>query len=194
MIPEKDFGFFLAALRFSADKHRNQRRKDPEKNPYINHPIQVAETLWSVGGITVINTLVAAILHDTIEDTDTSPAEIQCNFGEAVLDLVLEVSDNKSLPKMERKRLQVENAPHKSPAAKCLKLADFICNLREYTNPRQQIGRWNASRGICSGLKRWLPACAVSILRLKNVMIWNWHAGRKRSIFNQASFHPSRDL
>jgi guanosine-3',5'-bis(diphosphate) 3'-pyrophosphohydrolase len=136
MIPEKDFGFFLAALRFSADKHRNQRRKDPEKNPYINHPIQVAETLWSVGGITEINVLVAAILHDTIEDTDTSPAEIQCNFGEAVLDLVLEVSDNKSLPKMERKRLQVENAPHKSPAAKCLKLADFICNLRDiYQSP-----------------------------------------------------------
>jgi guanosine-3',5'-bis(diphosphate) 3'-pyrophosphohydrolase len=131
MTPEQDIGFFLAALSFSADKHRNQRRKDPEKTPYINHPIQVAELLWSVGGIKKMHVLVAAILHDTVEDTDTRPVEIQRVFGEAVLSLVLEVSDNKSLPKQERKRLQIENAPHKSPAAKCLKLADFICNLRD---------------------------------------------------------------
>jgi guanosine-3',5'-bis(diphosphate) 3'-pyrophosphohydrolase len=131
MIPEHEFSLFLAALRFSADKHRNQRRKDAVKTPYINHPIEVVEVLWFVGGIRDLTILIAAILHDTIEDTGTSPEEIQHHFGEEVLRLVLEVSDNKSLPKMERKRLQIESAPHKSHMARCIKLADFICNLRD---------------------------------------------------------------
>jgi guanosine-3',5'-bis(diphosphate) 3'-pyrophosphohydrolase len=131
MIPEKEVGLLLTALRFSADKHRNQRRKDALKSPYINHPIEVAETLWSVGGIRDLPVLIAAVLHDTIEDTDTIPEEIQRHFGEAVLRLVLEVTDNKRLPKLERKRLQIEMASHKSPLAKCIKLADFVCNLRD---------------------------------------------------------------
>jgi guanosine-3',5'-bis(diphosphate) 3'-pyrophosphohydrolase len=131
MIPEKEVGLLLTALRFSADKHRNQRRKDALKSPYINHPIEVAETLWSVGGIRDLPVLIAAVLHDTIEDTDTIPEEIQRHFGEAVLRLVLEVTDNKHLPKLERKRLQIEMASHKSPLAKCIKLADFVCNLRD---------------------------------------------------------------
>jgi len=136
MIPEQEFGLFLTALRFSADRHRHQRRKDPAKSPYINHPIEVAELLWSVGGIREMNVLIAAVLHDTIEDTDTSPEEIQRHFGEAVLAPVLEVSDNKNLPKAERKRLQIETAPHKSVPAKCIKLADSICNLRDiYQTP-----------------------------------------------------------
>jgi GTP diphosphokinase / guanosine-3',5'-bis(diphosphate) 3'-diphosphatase len=131
MITEQDFGLFLTALRFSADKHRTERRKDADATPYINHPIQVAELLWTVGGIRETSALIAALLHDTIEDTGTRPDEIRDQFGETVLDLVLEVTDNKSLPKAERKRLQIELAPHKKPLAKCIKLADFICNLQD---------------------------------------------------------------
>lgn len=124
-------GILLKAIHFSAIKHRDQRRKDPPQSPYINHPIQVVETLWDVGGIRDDATLVAAILHDTIEDTLTSPDEIRSHFGEEVLTLVLEVTDDKTLPKPERKRLQIEHAPHISPGAKLIKLADKISNLAD---------------------------------------------------------------
>ena len=123
-------GQLLEALRFSAEKHRNQRRKDNAKSPYINHPIEVTQLLWDVGGVRDVDVLVAAILHDTIEDTETRPEEISDRFGENVLSLVMEVTDDKSLPKQERKRLQIEHAPHKSYGAKLIKLADKSCNVR----------------------------------------------------------------
>lgn len=126
---KEDIGILLKVLRFSAHKHRNHRRKDSGKSPYINHPIEVAETLWRIGGIRNVVTILGAILHDTIEDTDTNPVEIESLFGEEVLSLVLEVTDDKSLPKMQRKQLQIETAAHKSEWAKQLKLADKICNI-----------------------------------------------------------------
>jgi GTP diphosphokinase / guanosine-3',5'-bis(diphosphate) 3'-diphosphatase len=131
MIPERELGLFLKALRFAAEKHRIKPRKDAAQTPYINHPIAVVELLWVVGGIREMQILIAAILHDIVEDTDTNPEEIQRYFGEAVLGFVLELSDNKSLPKNKRKRLQIETAPGKTPEAKCIKLADFVCNLRD---------------------------------------------------------------
>jgi guanosine-3',5'-bis(diphosphate) 3'-pyrophosphohydrolase len=123
-------GQLLEAVRFAADKHRNQRRKDSERSPYINHPIEVVQLLWEVGGVRDVDVLLAAILHDTIEDTDTRPEEISDRFGEDVLSYVLEVTDDKSLPKSERKRLQIVNTPHKSYGAKLIKLADKSCNVR----------------------------------------------------------------
>lgn len=119
------------ALRFAAVRHSRQRRKDVDGTPYINHPIAVVDTLWRVGGLRHVPTLVAGILHDTLEDTDTAPEELRALFGEEVADVVLEVTDDKALPKGERKRLQVERAPHGTVAAKCVKLADKICNLRD---------------------------------------------------------------
>jgi len=124
-------GLILKAVRFAAEKHIDQRRKDSKSSPYINHPIQVAETLWEVGDIRDLTLLVASILHDTVEDTGTKPEEIGAEFGEDVLALVLEVTDDKSLPKHVRKQLQVENAPHKTHNAKLLKLADKICNVND---------------------------------------------------------------
>ena len=124
-------GILLKAIHFSALKHRDQRRKDIPKSPYINHPIQVAEMLWEIGGVRDVATLAAAILHDTIEDTATSPEEIHAHFGQEILGLVLEVTDDKRLPKPERKRLQIEHALHISPPAKLIKLTDKICNLAD---------------------------------------------------------------
>ncbi len=124
-------GVILQALRFAAEKHNDQRRKDARSSPYINHPIQVAETLWTVGGVREAALLVAAVLHDTIEDTATTPEELKARFGEEVLGLVLEVTDDKSLPKQVRKQLQVEHAPHRSVRAKQIKLADKINNVRD---------------------------------------------------------------
>jgi (p)ppGpp synthase/HD superfamily hydrolase len=123
-------GQLFEAIRFAADKHRNQRRRDSAKSPYINHPIEVVQLLWKVGGVRDMNVLLAAILHDTVEDTDTRPEEISDRFGEEVRSLVMEVTDDKSLPKSERKLLQIETAPHKSYGAKLIKLADKSCNVR----------------------------------------------------------------
>ncbi|MGZ9222978.1 MAG: HD domain-containing protein, partial [Anaerolineales bacterium] len=99
-------GLILRATRFAAEKHDDQRRKDSRASPYINHPIRVAEMLWTVGDVRDATLLVASILHDTVEDTDTSPDEIKREFGEAVLALVLEVTDDKSLPQQVRKQRQ----------------------------------------------------------------------------------------
>jgi GTP diphosphokinase / guanosine-3',5'-bis(diphosphate) 3'-diphosphatase len=130
----KDIEMILSALKFSAGKHRNQRRKDAEASPYINHPIQVAELLWNVGEVRDIVVILGALLHDTIEDTQTSPEEIEQFFGKEVLELVLEVTDDKRLSKTERKRLQIVQAPNKSTRAKQLKMSDKICNVRDITN------------------------------------------------------------
>jgi len=126
-----DIAKILKALRFSSEKHKDQRRKGAEGLPYINHPIDVAETLWSVGGVRDVDVIVAAILHDTVEDTTTTPAELEELFGPIVRSLVQEVTDDKSLPKVERKRLQVEHAPHLSAGAKQIKLADKISNIND---------------------------------------------------------------
>jgi GTP diphosphokinase / guanosine-3',5'-bis(diphosphate) 3'-diphosphatase len=120
----------LDAAFFSARKHTHQRRKNIEDIPYINHPLEVAHLLSSVGGITDEEILCAALLHDTVEDTGTSASEIETLFGPVVTGYVLEVSDNKALPKAERKKLQVKHAQSLSKGATLIKLADRISNLR----------------------------------------------------------------
>lgn len=131
---EKEMDLILRAIKFSADKHRHQRRKGEEALPYVNHPIDVAESLWSVGGVRDVKIIAAAILHDTIEDTEATADEIEQLFGPEVLALVKEVSDDKSLPKAQRKQLQIEHAAHKSAAAKQIKLADKMSNVRDITS------------------------------------------------------------
>ena len=143
---EESTTLLLAALKFAAHKHTRQRRKDLEATPYINHPIEVAEVISRIGGITELPTLLAAILHDTIEDTETTPQEIEDCFGQEVLLLVQEVTDDKSLPKQERKRLQVEHAPNLSTHAKLIKIGDKICNVSEI-RPAQPV-EWPLQRKL----------------------------------------------
>ncbi len=119
------------ALAFAADKHRRQRRKDAEASPYINHPIALARVLSVEAGLADAKLLAAAVLHDTLEDTETSYEELRERFGRTVAAVVLEVTDDKTLPKEERKRLQIEHAAHISRRAKLVKLADKICNVRD---------------------------------------------------------------
>lgn len=121
---------YTNCINFAAIKHRDQRRLDSAKTPYINHPIGVANIL-AAAGESDLNLLMSAILHDTVEDTDTSFSEIEENFGKEVRAIVEEVTDDKSLPKLERKRLQIEHASHCSHKAKLLKLADKLYNLRD---------------------------------------------------------------
>ncbi len=123
-------GELLHALEFAAAKHRDQRRKDQAASPYINHPLAVVTLLWD-HGVRDRVPLLAAILHDTIEDTATTRDELVAAFGEDVAACVCEVTDDKSLPKERRKELQVEHGPHLSTHAKLVKLADKTANLKD---------------------------------------------------------------
>lgn len=122
----------LRAAAYAADKHRlGAPRKGKDATPYINHPIAVANLLTSEAQIDDVMVLQAALLHDVVEDTPTPLSELETQFGAAVASLVQEVTDDKSLPKEERKRLQVVKAASKSKGAAWLKAADKTCNLRE---------------------------------------------------------------
>ncbi len=166
MTPDTREALLFEALAFAADKHRDQRRKGREASPYINHPIAVARLL-AAHGVTDITTLQGAVLHDTLEDTETSPRELAAAFGPAVRDLVLEVTDEKALARLERKERQVRGAPTLSDAAKLIRIADKIANVRDVTHhpPDWSLERrldyldWtervvNGCRGVCSPLER----------------------------------------
>lgn len=130
---QKDLILILKALTFSAEKHRHQRQDDAAASPYINHPIALV-SLLSEHGVTDSETLCAGLLHDTLEDTDTTYAELKESFGRKISDIVQEVSDDKLLPFAERRRLQVAKAQVASKEAKLVKLADKTCNLRDIVN------------------------------------------------------------
>src|SRR5664279_3761607 len=121
----------LAAISFAATKHSRQRRKDVDASPYINHPLQLAHVLATEGGVTDVETLMAAVLHDTVEDTLTTYEELAGAFGETVATAVMEVTDDKKLAPAVRKERQVDHAPHLSERAALVKLADKTSNLRD---------------------------------------------------------------
>lgn len=136
----------VRALTFAAEKHRDQRRKDAGASPYINHPIALANVLVNEGGIDDPVVICAALLHDTVEDTETSFEELEDHFGKVIADVVREVTDDKALPKAERKQMQVRHAATASHAARLVKLADKICNLRDMmTSPP---AGWDLARRI----------------------------------------------
>ncbi len=150
----------LRAMTFAAEKHKNQSRKNAGGTPYINHPLAVAELLAREGGVVDISVLVAAVLHDTIEDTETTSDELKNLFGPEVAEVVAEVTDDKSRPKAERKRLQVEHAARLSTRAKLVKLADKICNVRDVADDPPKD--WPLAQGLAARTK-------AGVLRLGKV-------------------------
>lgn len=155
----------LSAIAFAAHKHRDQRRKDQAASPYINHPISLANVLANEAGIDDERVLIAAILHDTIEDTETTEQELVREFGKEIADIVMEVTDDKLLAKAERKRLQIEHASTISRRAKLVKLADKISNLRDIANSppsdwslarKQEYFDW--AKAVVDGLRGAHPA------------------------------------
>ena len=128
----------LKAVSYAAEQHVRQRRKGIPKGthkrtPYINHPLRVA-SLLAKAGVNDIAVLSAAILHDTVEDTDTTEHDLRREFGDEITNIVLEVTDDKELPKPERRRLQIEHAPRLSVGAALVKLADKVDNIRDLTD------------------------------------------------------------
>jgi guanosine-3',5'-bis(diphosphate) 3'-pyrophosphohydrolase len=158
----------LDAASFAAKKHTGQKRKGSDGEPYINHPIEVANLLVNIGKVEDDDMIVSALLHDTVEDCGVRYEEIAEKFGSVVANYVRELTDDKSLPKEERKRLQIEHAPHLSLEAKQIKLADKISNIRDVTeNPpdgwdvgrRREYVEWGENvvaglRGANKGLER----------------------------------------
>jgi guanosine-3',5'-bis(diphosphate) 3'-pyrophosphohydrolase len=155
------------ALRFAAEKHRDGRRKGDIAAPYINHPITVAEQLAAAGLEQDTDLLIAALLHDVLEDTQTSAEELRQRFGERVAGIVLELTDDKGLDWRERKRLVVESIGAKSRAAQLIKLSDLTANVTDLIHhpPNWSIERkrgylaWaervvGAMRGVQPNLER----------------------------------------
>jgi guanosine-3',5'-bis(diphosphate) 3'-pyrophosphohydrolase len=128
--PNNQLDAILSAAHFAAEKHANQKRKGKAGEPYINHLLEVAQLISGAIPEPDTNLVIAALLHDVIEDAGVTKEELVERFGSDVANLVAEVTDDESLPKVERKRLQVENAPKKSIRAQQIKLADKISNLR----------------------------------------------------------------
>ena len=143
----------LKATKFSALKHQNQKRKDG-KTPYIIHPISVAMILAEIGGVDDKEILSAALLHDTIEDTDTSAQELDKEFGPRIRIIVEELTDNNQLTFSQRKQMQIDNAPHLSKDATLVKIADKISNVSDVIeNPPSE---WNQKR--CNKYVDWAEA------------------------------------
>lgn len=128
---ENDASLLIRAIDFAARKHRMQRRKDREASPYVNHPVALMSVLCVEADIRDARVLAAAALHDTVEDTEATLEELEAEFGSEIAGIVAEVTDNKTLPKAERKRLQIEHASRLSREAALVKFADKICNLRD---------------------------------------------------------------
>jgi (p)ppGpp synthase/HD superfamily hydrolase len=141
-MPENPVLLFARALGFAARKHVHQRRKGELAEPYVNHLSDVARLLATATDGNDITLIVAGLLHDTLEDTEATLTELATEFGQEVAELVAEVTDDKSLPKSERKRLQVETAPQKSARARMIKLADKTSNLHSLISspPRDWSG------------------------------------------------------
>lgn len=124
-------GLIVRAAYFAGEKHRMQRRGDIEATPYINHPLELAAILTDEVRVTDVNTICAALLHDTLEDTETTSTELINLFGEDITSLVLEVSNDMDLSSQMRRAYEFEKVPDLSHRAKLIKLADKLANIRD---------------------------------------------------------------
>lgn len=123
------FSQLLEAIFFVAQRHSTQRRKGPGGQPYVNHLIEAATLLATVGGVTDVEVLMAAVLHDVLEDTPTTREEVLALFGARVLLLVESLTDDKALPRAERREQVLAHLPHADDATKVVKLADLCSNV-----------------------------------------------------------------
>lgn len=129
LITEEDSIKILNAVSFAAEKHKLQVRKNAQKTPYIIHPLGVACYVMEIGGVYEPEVIIGALLHDTLDDSLTSPTEIATSFGKKTAEYVMEMTGNKELSLKERKKQQIIQALHQSKGAAVIKLADKLHNL-----------------------------------------------------------------
>lgn len=142
----QDLCLVLRAAFFSGEKHKDQRRRDASETPYINHPLEVAFILMEEGGVTDAATLAAALLHDVIEDTNTTREELTMVFGREISSLVVELTDLKTTAPEDKKRRELEHAHNLSTKAKQIKLADKTANIRDLAT--MPPANWSLQRKI----------------------------------------------
>lgn len=173
---------FIDALRFAADKHISQRRKGCDMIPYINHPIKVVHLLSTTGKESDFELLTAAILHDVLEDTDATEIEIREKFGERVVNIVIELTDDMSLTYEDRKRSQIKKAPLLSADAKMIKIADKISNIDDMLafpltwshRRKHQYLEWSEKVvKECRGINEHLDRAFDQILKEASLLIEN---------------------
>jgi (p)ppGpp synthase/HD superfamily hydrolase len=164
----------LKAARFASVKHVSQKRKGIAAQPYLNHLIEVAELVSQAIAEPDTNLISAALLHDTVEDTRTTKEELVDEFGPDIAGLVAEVTDDKSLPKAERKRLQIEHAPHLSARAQTIKIADKISNLRAILSTPPEDWDLRRKREYFDWAKRVVDACTAPnpVLKEEFARVW----------------------
>ena len=172
----------LKATHFAAQKHREQRRKDEYASPYIIHPISVALAIAQIGGVDDPEILAAALLHDTIEDTDTTSEELEEQFGEQVCKYVLEVSDDKNLPKAERKKRQIEYAKTLSKGAALIKLGDKISNVTDVINNPPSDWDINRRKAYLDWAEAVIKNCPQVNEKMENKFQEVLSSGRKKLI------------
>ncbi len=157
-------GMLMRAMAFAAEKHRHQRRRDAKASPYINHPIALASLLANEGGVDDLTVLCAAILHDTVEDTQTTKDELARLFGADVAAIVMEVTNDPALSRRAQKQAQIDHAPRLSPGAKLVKLADKIANLTDILEsppdwaPDRKQAYFDQAAQVVAGLRGINPA------------------------------------
>lgn len=154
------------AADYAARQHVSQRRKGVAQEPYLNHLAEVAALLAATSTSPEWKLICAGWLHDTIEDTGTRREELAIMFGDEVAAIVVEVTDDKTLPKAQRKELQLRNTPHKSDAAKLIKLADKTSNLRSLASSPPEW--WDRDRVLA--YVAWAEQVVASCLPLNEVL------------------------
>ena len=152
----------MRAVDFAARQHAQQRRKGEAGEPYVNHLTEVARLVSEATEGSDPIAVMAAVLHDTVEDTGISSSELAAAFGPQVAGLVAEVTDDKSLEKSERKRLQIEHAAHISPQAKLIKIADKISNVRSIRSSPPPWGH-DRKRAYLDWAREVVDACVAPL-------------------------------
>lgn len=147
------------AAEFAAHRHTGTPRKARPDEPYINHLAEVASLLADATDGADAELVAAGWLHDTIEDTGTTREELAQKFSDRVASLVVECTDDMSLSQTERRRKQIEDAPHKSPGAKLIKIADKISNIRARTVPNPSDAQRNDLAAYAIWAKQVVAGC-----------------------------------
>jgi guanosine-3',5'-bis(diphosphate) 3'-pyrophosphohydrolase len=148
----------LQAIDFAAERHSNQRRKGPSGAPYVNHLIDVATLLATLGPVTDVEVLAAAVLHDVLEDTKTRSHEVSDRFGPRVLRMVQALTDDKSAPRAVRRQHVLDHLPTLDPEIRLIKLADLCSNMlalpTDWSPARQrEYVEWSMkAAALCTGL------------------------------------------
>jgi len=127
---EKDAEAVLGAAIFATEKHKSQVRSNEKKTPYIIHPIEVADLVMKIGHVYDKDVLITALLHDVMDDTQTTYEQITSLYGTKVSSYLEEMTSKQGLSLKEQKKQQIMQAFRQNPSVAIIKLSDKLSNLK----------------------------------------------------------------